>query len=691
MPLINTEYFSEAAKYKTKHGVYCQAPYGSVDYNAFWDEEDHRCLNGYSVGGTRITGYHYWFLNFKQLEIVIDPRAKASRKKMSFPRFWYQHYDFFHALERAERAGQHFIILKPRGTGFSEIMSSIATCDYTLVRDSKNFFFASNQGYLNKDGILTKCWDQLEFLNAETERAYRHLRQKKDQDMHKRASYIDSKGGEKGYGSEIIGRVIDHPRKVRGARTGAKGHVFFEEGGSFPNLKEAIITTRPLVEQGGVATGQIIVWGTGGEQGPGIAGLEEMFYKPEAFNMYAYENEWDEDRVGTTCGYFFPTYTAMDAYMDKHGNPLVESAKKHHIDERNKIRQKDPEGEDKYIAEYPFTPAEALIRLSHNIFPVAELQRQLTRVQTDKGIQGMLKHGSMAVDENGIPYFQLGKGDTRPITDFPHDNTTNLKGCMTMVEVPFRDQNGFTPPDMYTIVVDPYYKDESADTTSLASAYVYKHINNISNTEDDIIVAWYNTRPDSLDTFYRQLFLMARFYNATIQSEIAGGGKGILDYAKIKKQLHRCEKEPDILSNKENATKDINKSYFMNMAGDRPQLAHTYLADWLKQERSILAEREDMPTILNLHKIYDEGLLKELIKFNAEGNFDRVSAMRLLPFMVKERADKEYAIASEKQKDSFYNREFHTGDIGHYDDSFRLDPWELYRAEMNAEARPTEA
>jgi hypothetical protein len=606
---------------------------------------------------------------------------------MDFPRFWWQHYDFFHALDAAEKAGKHFVILKPRGTGFSEIMSSVATCDYTLIRDSKNFFFASNQGYLNKDGVLTKCWDHLEFLNSDTEKAYRHLRQVKNQDLHKRASYVDAQGNEKGYGSEIIGRVVDHPRKVRGARTGAKGHVFFEEGGSFPNLKEAIIATRPLVEQGGVATGQIVVWGTGGEQGPGIEGLEEMFYKPDAFNMYAYDNQWDEDRVGTECGYFFPVFTAMDAYMDEWGNPLITAAKRHHDQERAKLRKKDPDAEDKYIAEYPYTPAEALIRLSHNIFPVAELQRQLTRVQTDKSIQGILKHGSMAVDEHGRPYFQLGGPKVRPVTDFPHKDLTakDLEGCMTMIETPFRDQNGKTPDGMYIIVVDPYYRDESSDTTSLAAAYVYKHINDVSLTEDDLIVAWHVGRPANLDTFYRQLFLMARFYNATIQSEILGGGKGILDYAKVHKMLHLCEKEPDIAGTKENATRDINKSYFMNMSGDRPQLAHTYLADWLKQPRAIAAEHPDMPMILNLHKIFDEGLLKELIKFNAEGNFDRVSAMRILPFMVKERADKEYKIASSKQQDSFWNRNFHTGDTHYQDPSYVMNPWDLYAAEVQAE------
>lgn len=662
---VNTHLFSEAAKEKLKTGKYTPAPIGSKEYNDYWDIQDDRCLNGYSVGGVRITGYHYFFLNFKQLDVVINPNNPASKKETTFPRFWELHFDFFHALEKAEQLGKHMCILKPRGTGFSEIMSSIAVTNYTLYKKSKNFFFASNEGYLNKDGVLTKCWDHLEFLNQETESGYKHLRQKKDQDLHKRASTVDRQGNESGYKSEIIGRVIDHPRKVRGARTGTKGKVFFEEGGSFPRLQEAVSSTRPLVEQGGVTTGQILVWGTGGEQGDGIMGLEHMFYHPDAYNMIAFDNTFDEDRVGTKCGFFFPVQAAMDKYMDKEGNALQEAGRRHHVQERKRLAENDPKSEDQYIAEYPFTPAEALMRLSSNLFPVAELQRQLMRVQSDKGIQGMLKHGTITKLETGKFKFVL-LDNARPIKNFPHDPTENTDGCFTLVEGPFKDQVGKVPAGIYTIVVDPYYKDEATASPSLGSFYVYKHANNLSESADDILVGWYSGRPKTLDKFYRLLFNTAQFYNAMIQSEIAGGGKGIIDYARNRKLLHYCEKEPDIISVKENAAKSISKPYFMKMHKDDVPLAEVYLADWLVKERNIKKDvnGEDV-SILNLHKIYDEALLKELIKYNDIANFDRVSALRLLPFMIKER--KDHVVQSAHQRSSFWNRNLHSDSVSHVD------------------------
>ena len=101
-----------------------------------------------------------------------------------------------------------------------------------------------------------------------------------------------------------------------------------------------------------------------------------------------------------------------------------------------------------------------------------------------------------------------------------------------------------------------------------------------------MIVAWYVARPNTTQEFNRNLFLLARYYNAKIQSEIAGGGKGIIDYARVHKLLHLCELEPDILVNNEKGTK-ANKAYFINMPKDTVALALTYLADWLKEERSV--------------------------------------------------------------------------------------------------------
>ena len=658
----HTEVFSAPAIHKKKYGYYTNFTFGSKEYREYWLEQGRRCLNGYKnpVTGIWVTGYHYFFLNFKQLEIVDDPYAPVSSKSTDFPRFWAIHWHWFMAIQEAEENGKHLCLLKPRGTGFSELFSSMGARDFILRKRKKSFYFAAHKDYLLGEGIIQKVWDNLEYLNQNTERGFKRLKQKKNTDFHKRASEVTGRGDEVWKGGEVFARIIDNPNKARGAR-GYK--IYYEEGGSFPKVDKAWNICRPLVEQGGVATGTMILWGTGGEQGPGIAGLEDIFRHPKAYNCLEFDNCWEEDQGGKNHGFFFPVEACMDRFMDKDGNPDFEMGREYHLMERATIREEKPAKEDAYIAEYCMTPTEALLRTASNHFPIAELQRQRLRVVNNKGIQGFLKYGDVVRDGGtGKFKFQIAaNGRKRVIQEYPHDQSENLDGCTVMIESPYTDQLGHVPSDMYYVIVDPFYKDESQDRTSLGAAYVYKADNPFSSSEGDILVAWYVGRPRTTDKFHKIVFDLARFYGATVQSEIAGGGKGLYDYAKINKLLHLCELEPNLMFNKSVDVKESSKSYFMNMTTERVTQALTYLADWLLQERSITSTDSGKTiTVLNLNKIYDVGLLDELIKFNDDGNFDRISALRLLPFMIKEKAEVEIQKHSKKRKE-YWNRTFHSG------------------------------
>ena len=682
---VDINKFSVFANDKLKTGSYCPYPFNSKPYKEYWDFVDNCIINGMTVDGLSISGYHAFFLNLHPMRIVENPMSIKSAKIDAFARFWDLHYRFFHHLQKAEDQGKHFGILKPRGTGFSELFSSIGSCDFVTCPKSKSFYFASHQDYLTKDGVLTKVWDNLNFLNLETGGAYKHLRQVKDQDMHKRASYLTTKKDEKGFQSEILGRIIDHPRKVRGARTGTKGKVYFEEGGSFPHLLEAVTQTRALVEQGGVTTGQMVIWGTGGEQGPGIEGLEYIFYHGDAYNMYIVENLWDPDRIGTKSCYFFPVEEAMDKYMGrltKEGKYVHEGicrrdeAKAHHDAERARIRKEAPTEEDRYMAEYPYTPAEALIRLVGNDFPIAELKRQLNRLHTDESIKGFIKNGFFTKDEGKIK-FNLNP-QAIPIISYPW-NHTQKEGCVQMIESPWRDQRGLVPDGLYQIVVDPFYKDEAEFSVSLGAVFVYKYPNDVSSTEDDILVAWYIGRPRRAEVFYRNIMYMAQYYNAMVQSEMAGGGKGLFDYCRNNRLLQYCNLEPDILFHNESGMKR-NKQYFKDLSADHQRLALTYQADWLLRERSLKIDpnTDETVSVINVEKIYCSYLIEEYIKFNEQGNFDGISAMNQLMFMMKDRSD--VIIKPKKSKSGFWSRPKFTDHSVYHQDNTLLNASEL---EMN--------
>ena len=98
---INTEVFREEARKFQKYGSYCLDPWGSPDWFTYWQEQRRRVINGYTSGGVKITGDHYFYLNFCPILKVEDTTLKKSSKVTDFPDFWDGDYNYFWAREIA--------------------------------------------------------------------------------------------------------------------------------------------------------------------------------------------------------------------------------------------------------------------------------------------------------------------------------------------------------------------------------------------------------------------------------------------------------------------------------------------------------------------------------------------------------------------------------------------------------------
>jgi len=651
--IVNTREFNRDAAHFLKYGYYTGDPSGTSAHFEYWTEQLRRCKEGFKVGGTWITGHHYFYLNFVQIRLTDEVNTSGKTRKITtFPTFWDGDYEYFVALDKAAEQGKHMIVSKSRRKGFSYKNAAIAANIYNTQKESYTLLCAHDKKYLYPKGIMTMTTNNLNFLNEHT--AWSKRRHKINQTKHVKSSYLETVGGqeiEKGYKSEVEAITFkDNPDAARG-----KDAVFviMEECGAFNNLKDAFYATKPCVEDGGITTGQMVLFGTGGDMEGGTIDFESMFYNPEAYNLYAFDNVYDEGATGSTCGFFFPSFKNKIGFMDKNGNSLITEAKKAEQAHRDNLKSnaKDVGTYDKHVTEYPWNPKEAFLQTSSNMFPtvtLAEHRNEIMRTGLDKRLA---VHGRLYENKNGIVKFRLDDS-ARPLLKFPHQKGDWLEGCVTVYQSPYAGNSGYTPDDMYIIVHDPYAHEGGQ---SLGAAYVIKRINKFSKP-DDMIVASYVGRPDSQDEYNENLFMLAEYYNAKIGFENDRGE--VIPYAKRKKKMHLLLHEAEIFNKKENINiKALGRGYGTSMGSvQRKDQAEIYLRDWLKTSRGMTESGDKR---LNLHYINDIALLNELIKYNRKGNFDRVSALLVGMLCLIDLHDREVEEAQvNTESENFFDREF---------------------------------
>ena len=624
----NTIKFSPAAEFFKKHKCYTLAPRGTTDYNSYWDQETERCLNGYTApDGDSITGYHYFYLNYSPImklkEVSYTDRygnVRTRRERiLDFPRFWDYDYYYYNAIEQAEDDGKHMAVLKSRHRGYSFKGASMLVRNYELIPGSKNFAVASEQKFLIGDGLLTKAWQIMDFIDKHTAWAKQRLVSTR---MERVAGYkITDEFGkqtEQGYMSSITGITLKNdPERIRGTRGKL---VLWEEGGKFPGLLDAWRIEQPSVEtDDGVAFGLMIAFGTGGTEGSSFTGLKELFYKPEAYNVLAFPNIWDDNAEQTKCGFFVPSWSNLESfdengnyiYMDQDGNSLKEKAIENLIEQRNKIRDggASQQSIDRFISERPIKPREAVLELGKNIFPRKLLLDQLTRLRTNTKLRNMKHIVDLNWDGNGqITATEKKTGD---ITEYPLKKGDKPHGSIVIWEYPIKDP----PFGLYIGGCDPYDHDDSF-TNSLGSVFIFKRVK-AGEAWTDVIVAEYSGRPDTAEEYYENVRKLLVFYNARLLFE--NERKGIYPYFTNKHCDYLLADQPDKIISEVFKDSKVQRRKGCHMTKAIRAYGEGLILEWLLEEYE--------PGHPNVERIYSEPLIEELIENDGVKNVDRVIAL----------------------------------------------------------------
>lgn len=649
--LHDTDKFRQAAIFFQQHGCYTLAPRGTTDYNKYWEQETDRCINGYTApDGEGITGYNYFYLNYSPImrlkeEEYTDREGNLRKRRqriLEFPSFWDYDYYYFCAIEQAELEGKHMAVLKCRQRGYSFKGGSMLVRNYMLIPGSKNFAIASEQKFLIGDGLLTKAWQIMDFLDKHTAWAKQRLVSTR---MERTSGYkITDEFGkqtEQGYLSSITGITLKNdPERVRGTRAKL---VLWEEGGKFPSLLDAWRIEQPSVEtDDGKAFGLMIAFGTGGTEGASFEGLKELFYKPKSYNVLSFPNIWDEGRENTECAFFVPAYSNLESfdddgnqvYMDKDGNSYKEKAIQNLIDQRNKVKDggASQQSIDRFISERPIRPAEAVLELGKNIFPRKLLMDQLTRIRTNKKLQSMKHIVDLEWDGNGqVKATEKPSGD---ITNYPLKKGDKPNGSVVIWEYPVKDP----PLGLYIGGCDPYDHDDSF-TNSLGSTFIFKRVR-AGEAWTDVIVAEYSGRPDTAEEYYENVRKLLTFYNARLLFE--NERKGIYPYFTNKHCDYLLADQPDKIISEVFKDSKVQRRKGCHMTKQIRAYGEGLILEWLLDEFE-----EGHP---NVERVHSEPLIEELIENDGVRNVDRVIALCMVMIYREELYQLKVSSAKEQNK-----------------------------------------
>ena len=647
----NTKKFRQSAIFFQEHGVYTLAPRGTTDYIQFWEQETNRCLNGYvAPDGDAITGYHYFYLNYSPImkleEREYTDRYGNTRTKreriLNFPDFWDYDYYYFNAIEQAEQEGKHMATLKCRQRGYSFKGASMLVRNYELIPGSKNFAVASEQKFLVGDGLLTKAWQIMDFVDKHTAWSKQRLTSTR---LERVSGYKVTdefgKQTEQGYLSSITGITLKNdPERLRGTRGKL---VLFEEGGKFPNLETAWRIEQPAVEtDDGVAFGLLCLFGTGGTEGGSFDGLKNIFYNPRAFNVLSFSNIWDTGREDSECGFFVPAWSNLQSFgddgkqlfMDEDGNSLKEKAIEELIAQRNGVKEggATQQSIDRFISERPLCPQEAVLELGKNIFPRKALMDQLTRIRTNKKLQSMKHIVDLVWDGNGK--VQAVEKKTGDITTYHLKKDDKPEGSVVIWEYPIQDP----PFGLYIAGCDPYDHDESF-TNSLGSTFIFKRVQ-AGEAWQDVIVAEYSGRPSTAEEYYENVRKLLILYNARLLFE--NERKGIYPYFTNKHCDYLLADQPDKIITEVFKDSKVQRRKGCHMTKQIRAYGEGLILEWLNEEFE--------PGHTNIERIYSEPLIEELIENDGVRNVDRLIALCMVMIYREELYQVKVAAAKEQNK-----------------------------------------
>ena len=663
---VNTHLFTEAADFYRKNKQYTFYKVDSIPHRQFRKREEYRRRHGFTapcllrngvVQDVRITGGMYNYLNYTMIEQLDTTTAKSTlkastgKKKYDFPKFIDAQFWTWHIIEFAINNGFHLIIDKTRRGGFSYIMAADSANELNLNSRKVAIHVAADKKYLTATGGLTDFTiNNLRFYETKTP-FVRGLLTTNAENFKLGFKLPNGTVSPKSWNSALFSvSAMNNPDCAIG-KDAVKVKV--EELSTMDNFDEFMSVTEPAMRTGSYVTGNLFCWGTATSGNMQV--FEQNFYSPSAFNFMPFENVWDKDSRNEVCGYFKPYCWGLqgqigDAYgLDNDGNSNIEIGLRISFKERQKKKETAKTFADyiNYLGQYANMPSESFSSTTENLFSSEKLMAWEEQLRTNN--QYKFYVDGTIVEDTTAPYGVRFKSNARieaeggilnkdfyeyingvPIKSYEHHH-----GCIRVwfnpIKIQYTDKEGKqvygTPPGLYSISYDPVgvNKENKLITNkhSHNSIKVWMEPCKYNNFKSACVASYYG-RPDKLEEADWICYCLARLYNCvgTVAVEI-NRGETVSNFKKWRALRYLMKDPIEIWDTSLKGS--VASTYGVNM-GDGPKKLEglRLLKEMLYTE---IGKDENGNEIYFFQTIYDYQSILELKKWNAVGNFDRVSEM----------------------------------------------------------------
>lgn len=632
-------------------GRYCPFVKNSLSYIKYWETEKEKCrLTGGVIVDTQfIPGIMYFYINF----IKINDKVKS---KLDFPDIWDSDLHFFLYVLLCKLTGKHAIVVKARQRGYTLKHMAILINNLWFGESQINKILSYDSRYV-KD-----AWGYLEdyrnFLNTHTGWT-RNFNPDSVLNWQQRIEVND--GNKKVYrGNMSTIKGVTTEKSPTAGVGGKQDLVYIEEAGVNPTLDKTLAYLVPAVKLGNVVTGVIMASGSVGELSQ-CEPLKKIMEDPETYGFRSVENIWDEDKIGTRCGFFMPECWSYVGSIDEHGNSNVDLALEMIHQEREREKKKDPEGFRLYCSQQPLTLGEAFASRTESIFPLNRILRQIQRIHENRNYG---QYVDLDVNEEGRIYHK--PSNRLPVSDFPVKASTDKRGTIVMWEPPDQNPKWGT----YFAGVDPVLEGRADSSVSLFSIYIYKNLVEESKEIDgevrkeltgDKIVACWTGRYDDVNMTNEIAEMLIEYYNAytVVEANVDSFIKHMIKKRKTK-YLARKDDLPFL--------KEIqaNRNYFGDYGVKMTTTVKTYILNTiiesLKEEIDIRRDKagRELGKIYGAEKVPDLMLLKEMVDYHDKLNVDRLISYGLVLTFAKSRQANGLIIKREEVSKSKTDKNLYT-------------------------------